>query len=438
LKLAEDKDPIDAITEKARQVVVAALDEGWSGPPFDPLWLAAFLNLDVIPREDVGEARTVPVGKTKFRIEFNPNRPRGRQRYSLAHEIAHTLFADCGERIRHRASHEGITGDDWQLEALCNVAASEFLMPFGSMPTLSAPKLGVDHLMKMRKDFDVSTEALFIRAARITDEVCAMFCASAIERGGAPASFRIEYMIGSRAWGPQALPRGTVVPTNSVVGECSAIGFTAKRLETWGGAKYQVECVGVPPYPGALRPRIIGLILPESSTPAPNRLRYLHGDALQPRGEGKRLIVHLVNDATPNWGGAFAQALRKRWQIAQDDFRAWASDPKALKLGNVRFVDVEENVTVATVVGQKGYGPSPRPRIRYQALSEALFAVGNYAAQRKCTVHMPRIGCGEAGGRWDVVQEIVSSRICRAGSEVTVYDLPGREAKVPAQESLFS
>ena len=71
------------------------------------------------------------------RIEYNPNRPRERRRYSVAHEIAHTLFPDCAKRVRHRGSHHGKRpgSDDWQLEALCNIAAAEILMPVvGTLP----------------------------------------------------------------------------------------------------------------------------------------------------------------------------------------------------------------------------------------------------------------------------------------------------------------
>lgn len=139
LRFAEGRDPVEAIVARARQIVVDAIDAGWRGPPFDPLSLAAdFLHVPVAANPDVSDARTVSAARDRLRIEFNPNRPRGRLRYSLAHEIAHTLFSDCGERVRNRGSHEDQLPDDWQLEALCNIAAAEFLMPVGSFPTLKS------------------------------------------------------------------------------------------------------------------------------------------------------------------------------------------------------------------------------------------------------------------------------------------------------------
>ena len=41
------------------------------------------------------------------------------------------------------------------------------------------------------------------------------------------------------------------------------------------------------------------------------------------------------------------------------------------------------------------------------------------------TVHMPRIGCGEAGGDWNIVSEMIDEALCRESIPVTVYDLPG-------------
>ena len=103
LKLAPTGDPVEALLRRARQVVSNAIDSGWSGPPFDPIALAEILKLPLSPRDDVADARTVPVGKDGLRIEFNPNRPSNRVCYSIAHEIAHSLFPDCHERINRKS-----------------------------------------------------------------------------------------------------------------------------------------------------------------------------------------------------------------------------------------------------------------------------------------------------------------------------------------------
>ncbi|MZD09519.1 Appr-1-p processing protein, partial [Streptomyces sp. SID5785] len=47
------------------------------------------------------------------------------------------------------------------------------------------------------------------------------------------------------------------------------------------------------------------------------------------------------------------------------------------------------------------------------------------AAELGATVHMPRIGCGLAGGRWSRVEPMVTERLVRRGTPVTVYDHDG-------------
>jgi hypothetical protein len=90
-RLAGDEDPIAAIVAKARKIVFDALDRGWTGPPFEPFDLAERLGLELIPNQDVRDARILPLGRDRFRLEYNPNRPLHRVRYSVAHEIAHTV-----------------------------------------------------------------------------------------------------------------------------------------------------------------------------------------------------------------------------------------------------------------------------------------------------------------------------------------------------------
>jgi hypothetical protein len=87
LALAGASDPIQVITETARAAVLSAADAGWTGPPFDPFALAALRHIDVTPTEDVMDARTVPIPGNRLQIQFNPNRPQSRIRYSICHEL---------------------------------------------------------------------------------------------------------------------------------------------------------------------------------------------------------------------------------------------------------------------------------------------------------------------------------------------------------------
>src|SRR5581483_1779059 len=81
---AEGGDPVKKMMQVALSVALEAIQEGWQGPPFDPFRLAEYLKIKTIPREDVKDARTVPVGSDRIQIEYNPSRPKQRIRFSIA------------------------------------------------------------------------------------------------------------------------------------------------------------------------------------------------------------------------------------------------------------------------------------------------------------------------------------------------------------------
>ena len=291
--MAGDSDPVDAISRKARRLVLDALDKGWGGPPFDPFALADLCGIEVVAKAGVRDARTVPVGRgQRFRIEFNPTRPAARVRYSVAHEIAHTLFDDCAADVRHRAARSELARDEWQLEALCNVAAAELLMPLGSFPKLREESMTIERLVELRRTYAVSMEALSIRAVRVSNAPVAAFAASRIEKGAHMGEYRIEYTIPSHS-STASLRRGTVVPADSALSDCTGIGFTAIREEHWPGCgtALRVECVGIPPYPGSRYPRVVGVLRDTASAWKPSMLEFVRG--------GRDSTSHASGDCCP-------------------------------------------------------------------------------------------------------------------------------------------
>src|SRR5690606_13039884 len=152
--------------EKARESALEAIEEGWTGPPYDPFALAEALKIDVVAAQDLEDARLLAGGE-RPRIEFNPQRRPARVRFTGAHALGHLLFGDYADRIRYRDPSKR-RDDDWQLELLCNVAAAEFLMPAGAFPEASAADLSLTPLLALRREFQVSTEALLRRVVRLT------------------------------------------------------------------------------------------------------------------------------------------------------------------------------------------------------------------------------------------------------------------------------
>ena len=149
-------------------------------------------------------------------------------------------------------------------------------------------------------------------------------------------------------------------------------------------------------------------------------IRYVTGDATRPLGSGPRIIAHVCNDIGA-WGAGFVIAVSRRWPQPEADYRAWAErGPR--HPGAVQFVPVGDQIVVANMIAQRGVGGA-RP-LRYGALYTCLGEVAAMAIRTDGSVHMPRIGCGLAGGSWEMVEALVEESLCERQVPVTVYDLP--------------
>ncbi|MFD6034958.1 macro domain-containing protein [Streptomyces griseoincarnatus] len=153
-------------------------------------------------------------------------------------------------------------------------------------------------------------------------------------------------------------------------------------------------------------------------------IRYVRGDATVPSVKGVKVIAHVCNDIG-GWGKGFVLALSRRWPEPEAAYRAWHRDRTAndFGLGAVQLVQAERYVWVANMIGQRGVrtGSKGVP-VRYEAIDTALDRLAGHALELGASVHMPRIGCGLAGGRWSRVEPLVEERLVRRGVPVTVYD----------------
>ncbi|MGW3913215.1 macro domain-containing protein [Streptomyces sp. NPDC005070] len=158
-----------------------------------------------------------------------------------------------------------------------------------------------------------------------------------------------------------------------------------------------------------------------------SEIGYVRGDATAPSVKGVKVIAHLCNDVG-GWGKGFVLALSRRWPEPEAAYRAWHRGRAGndFGLGSAQFVQVEPYVWVANLVGQRGIrtGSKGAP-VRYEAIDASLALLADKAVELGASVHMPRIGCGLAGGTWARVEPLVTERLVRRGLAVTVYDHGG-------------
>jgi len=174
-------------------------------------------------------------------------------------------------------------------------------------------------------------------------------------------------------------------------------------------------------------------------------ITYIQGDATDPQAAGQKIIAHCCNDAG-QWGAGFSGALSRRCPEAELLYRQWSRRDlsKPFRLGEVQFVKCLRpgaaggggagvgggDLWAANIIGQVGVRSSTNPRpVRYDALRRGLRDVFLEASVLNASVHMPRIGCGLAGGDWREVELIVNHEL--AANDIPVMDRSGRVILYP-------
>ena len=156
------------------------------------------------------------------------------------------------------------------------------------------------------------------------------------------------------------------------------------------------------------------------------KIIYTIGDATKPAGVGSKIIAHVCNDIGA-WGRGFVLSLSKLSPAPEQGFKEWYAERgrNDFALGAVQFVSVSPDIEVANMIGQHGIRAlQDVPPIRYDAVETALKTVGEKAQTDNASVHLPRIGCGLAGGKWSEIEPLIERQIFALDVPVFVYDLP--------------
>ncbi|WP_271764735.1 macro domain-containing protein [Aquimarina algiphila] len=153
-------------------------------------------------------------------------------------------------------------------------------------------------------------------------------------------------------------------------------------------------------------------------------IKYIKGDATVPQAKGIKIIVHVCNNLG-GWGKGFVLAISKRWSEPEKSYREWHRNraKNDFELGAVQIIKVSDYLHVANMIAQQGMktGSKGVP-IRYEAVQKCLEKVGLEAQKLNASIHMPRIGCGLAGGKWDKIEPIIIDTLIQKNIDVFVYD----------------
>ena len=171
------RDPEEIIRYLIRNEQTDARNDGWSGPPFDPKDFASTIGIPCEKSDQLfhsEDAELHPIEGGRSIIKYNPDKPKIRQNFSIAHEIAHTYFPDY--QSRYKARHKiGKFDPNNEVEFLCDLGASEIIMPTPDFDS-DVENMGISlkSLRVLSKRYEASREATAIRMIGTDFYPCAL------------------------------------------------------------------------------------------------------------------------------------------------------------------------------------------------------------------------------------------------------------------------
>lgn len=169
-----EEDPFAAVRRKAQGVAAHFFATFSEEPPFNMKAIASLRGLhwsDDDPRFSA-DSEIAPEGDGRVVLRINKARPASRQRFSIGHEIGHTLFPEYQLAVRCRkAIDRSWANSDDLLETLCDVAASELMFPSPWFnDRVSSLTFSAISIAQLAGDHQASRDATVRRLIELSDE----------------------------------------------------------------------------------------------------------------------------------------------------------------------------------------------------------------------------------------------------------------------------
>ena len=114
-----------------------------------------------ILKEDISFEGGVFQEDSRLVIKLNAQSPSTRQRFTLAHELAHLMMAS------EKPAHARRSFAQTDLESACDMVAAELLMPYKEITERAAGNASIDGLLTITRTFQVSIRAAAIRISSL-------------------------------------------------------------------------------------------------------------------------------------------------------------------------------------------------------------------------------------------------------------------------------
>lgn len=134
-------------------------------------------------------------------------------------------------------------------------------------------------------------------------------------------------------------------------------------------------------------------------------IRYNNGDI---RTAKSGFIIQGCN-AMNSHGSGLAKSISEKWPQVKQKYHEFYDRKGYLNLGEFDVIPVEDRVSVVNLISQDNYGYDGSLYVSYAAIEVGLENIIKYIERESLekTIHLPKIGCGLAGGDWTVVENII-------------------------------
>lgn len=146
------------MNEAVRKIVNKYL-KNTSCPPTELEQLYKPLKIYSVEEREITGLGKVVKFKDEYKI-FYSKQSHKQLRFTIAHEMGHIIMASTGPKFPR-------TGQE--LERICNLTASEILLPFGKVKKHFKNKINIDAILKFVDLFDVSLTTAIIKCNTIFD-----------------------------------------------------------------------------------------------------------------------------------------------------------------------------------------------------------------------------------------------------------------------------
>lgn len=149
-------------------------------------------------------------------------------------------------------------------------------------------------------------------------------------------------------------------------------------------------------------------------------IEYRKGDVLKAlSNEEIDILAHGVN-CSGGFGSGIAGQIAKEYPIVKQEY-LYIYNTISWRLGKIQIVDINKRLIINCATQQYyGRDPQSQPNNRYcdyEAISKCMAELYKLVYKENLKIGIPRIGCGLAGGNWDIVEAIINE----AFSDYTIY-----------------